>query len=220
MKIDIPEFKSVDEFCKWWESDQIRQLRQTNSEEVDQILKSPQVKPWSDQVMGRTITTTPTVPTFGSSFTERMSDKLGKYEIIEEIGKGGMGIVYLAHDPKLDRRVAIKVMMIESGVNEEQVSRFKREAHALAQIKHPNIVEVYDIGTVGDQHYFTMDYIEGTTLEKLIEKKVEQTGMGLSGMWLAEMFREIALALEAAHVKGIIHRDIKPANIFIDLKGK
>jgi Kae1-associated kinase Bud32 len=125
-------------------------------------------------------------------------DKLGPYEILEPIGKGGMGEVWKARDTRLNRVVAIK--RLES----EHTERFKREARAIASLNHPHICQIYDVGP----DYLVMEYVEGTTLaRKLPAEEVVRLAI------------QIASALEAAHAKGIVHRDLKPANILVTPAG-
>ncbi|MFH1228672.1 MAG: tetratricopeptide repeat protein [Planctomycetota bacterium] len=151
-----------------------------------------------------------------------MATTFGKYILEEKLGQGGMGEVYLATDTDLGRKVAIKVIISD---DKEMLERFQREALAVAKLKHPNIVQVYEAGTVTlpataggaarQQHYFTMDYIEGTSLEKIIQSP---TQVGITDM--TKIILEVALALEYAHNQDLIHRDIKPANILLDKNGK
>ncbi|MEW6027661.1 MAG: serine/threonine-protein kinase, partial [Planctomycetota bacterium] len=135
----------------------------------------------------------------------------GRYQLEKELGKGGMGTVYLAIDPVLDRRVALKVMALE-GI--EATARFIREVRSSAKLKHPNIVQIYEVGMQDKFHYFTMEYIDGGSLEGFIDENK------LSPRRLAGVICEIASALHFAHEQGIIHRDIKPANILVDSAGR
>ncbi|MBI4713485.1 MAG: serine/threonine protein kinase, partial [Planctomycetes bacterium] len=135
----------------------------------------------------------------------------GRYVIESKLGQGGMGIVYLASDPSLDRKVALKVI---TSTDKDAVERFLREAQFIAKLQHPNIVRVYESGTVGNQHYFTMDYIEGTSLLKLIMTRK------LTSQSIARVIQQVASALDYAHSQNIIHRDIKPANILVDKDGR
>src|SRR5262249_47223551 len=100
---------------------------------------------------------------------ESMKERLGDYRIVREISRGGMGIVYLAEQVSLKRRVALKVLHSSSGFSQRQLDRFRREAAALARLHHPNIVPVYGIGEDAGVHYFSMDYIEGKTLDVVID---------------------------------------------------
>jgi serine/threonine protein kinase/DNA-directed RNA polymerase subunit RPC12/RpoP len=136
----------------------------------------------------------------------------GKFEVIREIARGGMGIVYKVHDPDLRRDLALKVLLQGEGANENAIKRFMREARAAGNLNHPNIVPVHEMGQIEGQYFFTMDFIEGHSLQDFMENK------GVRKMRqheLIEKIRDVCLALQAAHDKGIIHRDLKPANIMI-----
>jgi eukaryotic-like serine/threonine-protein kinase len=126
-------------------------------------------------------------------------DKLGPYEIVSAIGKGGMGEVWKARDPRLGREIAIKVSV------EQFTDRFEREARAIASLNHPNVCTLFDVGP----NYLVMELIEGPTLAD----RIRQGALPLEE--LLDIARQIADALEAAHEKGIVHRDLKPANVKI-----
>lgn len=135
--------------------------------------------------------------------------KLGTFEIIGILGKGGMGEVYRATDTKLGREVAIKVLNADFSGNSEMRSRFEREARNLASLDHPNVGALYDFQHDGDTHFLVMQLIEGKTLSERIESGA------LSPDETITLFQQIAEGLEAAHNAGIVHRDLKPANIKI-----
>ncbi|WP_372367092.1 protein kinase [Candidatus Uabimicrobium sp. HlEnr_7] len=141
--------------------------------------------------------------------TINTSDKFNHYIIEEKLGEGGMGAVYKVRDNKLRRSVALKVIIGSGALSEKQVQRFLNEARATASLKHPNIVEVYEIGT-DPQNYFTMEFIEGRSLSSLIRSK------NLSPHKAAVIMTKCSEALHYAHQKGIIHRDIKPVNIMME----
>ncbi|MBN1484697.1 MAG: Stk1 family PASTA domain-containing Ser/Thr kinase [Chloroflexia bacterium] len=133
-----------------------------------------------------------------------------RYELESVAGQGGMALVYRARDRILGRPVAIKVLRPEYSSSETFVKRFQREARAAANLTHPNIVSVYDVGQEGDQHYFVMEYIQGPTLKQVIRDRAPlPVDMALR---IAE---SVCAALEYAHRQGIIHRDIKPQNILL-----
>jgi eukaryotic-like serine/threonine-protein kinase len=135
--------------------------------------------------------------------------RLGPYELINLLGAGGMGEVYRAHDPRLGRDVAIKILPASFLTDPQALPRFDREARAISSITHPNICTLFDIGSQDDTHYIVMEYLEGHTLREMISS---------GPLAFASILRygmQICSALEAAHERGIIHRDIKPANIFI-----
>ncbi|MCO5171010.1 MAG: tetratricopeptide repeat protein [Planctomycetes bacterium] len=137
----------------------------------------------------------------------------GPYEVVEELGRGGMGVVYKARQPTIDRLVALKVLLSGALASGTQVKRFQREAELTARLKHPGIVHVHDVGQVGDFHYFTMDFVDGPPLSKLIKER--QLGVRRA----VELARDVARALHHAHERGAIHRDVKPGNIIIGSDG-
>ena len=138
-----------------------------------------------------------------------------RYEIIRKIGDGGMAFVYEAKDRLLNRIVAVKVLRPEFVDDEEFLAKFKREAEAVANISHPNIVNVYDVGCDGRVNYIVMEYVDGQNLKEII--KNEGT---LDEYTALDITKQIAKALGAAHKKGVIHRDIKPHNILISSEGR
>ena len=133
---------------------------------------------------------------------------IGRYRIVSKIGAGGMGVVYLAEDTELERRVALKVLPPDVG-DEDRIRRFVREAKAASGLNHPNILTVYEIGTYEDSRFIATEYIEGDTLRQRILREPpsleDATGIAT----------QIAAALSAAHDAGIVHRDIKPENVMI-----
>lgn len=141
--------------------------------------------------------------------------KIGNYDIIGEIGRGGMGIVYKAYQVSLNRIVALKILPEQISGNNDLIVRFKREAKAAAQINHPNVVTIHEIGNDADIHYIAMEYIKGQTIDEFIKEKGQveiKTALNI--------IQQVLKGLQAAHEKGIIHRDIKPQNIIIDNAGK
>lgn len=137
-----------------------------------------------------------------------------RYEILENIGNGGMATVYKAKCHVLNRYVAVKVLRDEFTTDEEFVKRFNTEAQSAASLTHPNIVSVYDVGSEGDIHYIVMELIKGKTLKEIINEDG-----ALSWKWSVNVAIQIASALETAHKNNIIHRDIKPHNIIITEDG-
>src|SRR6202166_1962542 len=135
-------------------------------------------------------------------------DKLGPYEIIAAIGKGGMGEVYKARDTKLDREISIKVLPAALAQDPERLARFEREAKVLASLNHPNIAQIYGIEASSSGRALVMELVPGQTLQT-----------PLSPAQTLRIAVQIAEALEAAHERGIIHRDLKPANIMITPTG-
>ena len=138
----------------------------------------------------------------------------GRYEIKKQLGRGGMATVYLAHDPRFGRDVALKVLPPQFLHEEQFRARFEREAKTIAMLEHKAIVPVYDFGEHDGQPYLVMRYMTGGTLED----KVRREGL-LSPEETVRIVRSIAAALDAAHSKGIVHRDLKPANILFDHEG-
>jgi len=141
--------------------------------------------------------------------------RLGKYEILSEIGHGGMGSVYKGYDPVLDRPVAIKVLASHLVREEEFVERFMREARAAARLQHPNLVTIYDVGQDDGVYYFVMEHLEGKSLTQFIQ----QQG-ALSPEKAFSFLRPLAEALDYAHKQGLVHRDVKPSNIVVDTAGR
>lgn len=135
--------------------------------------------------------------------------KYGRYKIVDRLGKGSVGEVYLAHDPRIDRKVALKVLHKEHLASKEIIKRFIKEAKAIGRLSHPNIVSVYDVGKDRGSIYIAMEYLEGRPLNEVIQsKKLDMASIVGIG-------RQVAAALDYAHQKGIVHRDVKPSNLMI-----
>ncbi len=144
---------------------------------------------------------------------------LGKYRILEALGRGGMAQVYRAYHPQLERYVAVKVLRADLVEQEEFLARFRREAHAVSGLRHANIVQVFDFDVQDDLYYMVMELLEGDTLRARLSN---YRGQG-QRMPLPEVLRvtaDVLTGLEHAHGEGIIHRDIKPANIMLTKKGQ
>jgi formylglycine-generating enzyme required for sulfatase activity len=141
--------------------------------------------------------------------------RLGKYEIVAEIGRGGTGCVYRGYDPDLERDVAIKVLASYLVEEEGAVKRFRREARLMARLKHPNIVTVYDVGMDGDHHYFVMEHLAGDTLAQIIRHRAP-----LPPGEVLTILAPLAAALDYAHGYGMVHRDVKPGNIIVGPGGR
>src|SRR6185436_14504921 len=151
-----------------------------------------------------------------SDLAQRTTPKhIGKYGILRELGKGGMGIVYEAEDPELGRRVALKMLLLEFNLNPSESAveeeRFTREARLSANLpKHPNIVGVYEAGVAEGQRFIAMEFVEGKQFsEWRIQKSVTLRQQ-------VAVLRDAALAIDHAHRHNVIHRDLKPANILVD----
>jgi serine/threonine-protein kinase len=142
---------------------------------------------------------------------------LGRYQIKGVLGKGAMGLVYEALDPKLDRRVAIKTILtrtLDEATARQYSMRFQREVRAVARLNHPNIVQVYDFGNEGDLAYIVMEHIKGRELKDYFDAK-ERFDLKT----ILQLMIELLDALECAHEAGIVHRDVKPANVMLDAAG-
>ena len=143
-------------------------------------------------------------------------DQIGAYQVRGLLGAGGMGEVYLAHDDRLGRNVAIKILPHVFACDADRLARFERGARALAALNHPNIATIHGVEQAGDTRAIVLELVEGPTLAEVIARHSR------SGMPIPEVVavaRQIAEALEAAHDKGIIHRDLKPANIKVTESG-
>ena len=139
---------------------------------------------------------------------------LSHYLLLEEIGQGGMGVVYKARDTRLDRIVAIKLLPPDKIADPDRKRRFVQEAKAASALNHPNIIHIYDISSSGDTDFIAMEFVAGKTLHQLI---------GKNGLPLRDALKysvQIADALARAHSAGIVHRDLKPANIMIAEDGR
>ena len=138
---------------------------------------------------------------------------LSHYEILNDLGAGGMGVVYRAHDMRLDRDVAIKVLPTDRPLSETARKRFQREALAASALNHPNIITIYEVGSEGDTDFIVMEYVRGASLASLLKKR--PLGMAEATRYCVQ----VADALTKAHASGIIHRDLKPGNIMITEDG-
>jgi tRNA A-37 threonylcarbamoyl transferase component Bud32 len=134
----------------------------------------------------------------------------GRYELLGEVRQGGMGVVYKARDTALGRVVALKMLKTGPLANEDEVKRFHREAQAVAKLRHPHIVPIYDVGQHDGLHYFTMEYVPGGTVATHLPRLHTDPATAVA------LVEKVARAVEYAHKNGILHRDLKPANILID----
>lgn len=139
--------------------------------------------------------------------------KLGRYEIVSQLGAGGMGVVYLARDTRLERKVALKILPPDLAMKQERMARFVREAKAAAALNHPNIAHIYEIGEQDEMHFIVMEYVDGKTLREKIH--FEHTDLRK----LVKYLQQVASGLAKAHAAGIVHRDLKPDNIMITRDG-
>ncbi len=144
----------------------------------------------------------------------RIKMQFGDYDLIEEIGRGGQGVVYRARQKSLNRTVALKVIGLGQWSSTPHLRRFRRDAEAAASLEHPQIVPIYEIGERDGSCYFSMKFVEGGQLDEVIATKT------ISPRWAAELLVKIARTVHFAHERGILHRDIKPGNILLDRQGE
>lgn len=140
---------------------------------------------------------------------------VNRYEILEKVGDGGMALVYRAKDHLLSRIVAVKILRAQFADDEQFVERFRREARSAAALSHPNIVNIYDVGEIGQTYFIVMEYVQGKNLHDLIRQNTQ-----FSQDFIVSVGKQIAMGLAHAHYHGIIHRDIKPHNILITNEGR
>jgi len=154
----------------------------------------------------------------GPGFDPPLPADLGRHfpqlDILEMIGIGGMGVVYKARQPNLDRIVALKILSPDAGADPAFSKRFAQEARSLARLNHPNIVSVYDFGLAGPYYYFVMEYVDGVNLREMTDARKLEPREALA------IIPKICDALQYAHDEGVVHRDIKPENILVDKKGR
>jgi serine/threonine-protein kinase len=143
-----------------------------------------------------------------------MVDRIGHYRIVSELGRGGMGVVYKAHEESLNRFVALKVLGEHLTEDPAHVERFLREAQSAARLNHPNIVQIYTVSQDAGKHYFAMEFVSGQSLQQILRSRGT-----LDSIQAARIAVQTASGLREAHDQGIIHRDIKPANLMIDERG-
>ncbi|HEY5927791.1 MAG TPA: serine/threonine-protein kinase, partial [Kofleriaceae bacterium] len=145
-----------------------------------------------------------------------IGDRVGRYLVLSSIGAGGMGVVFAAYDPQLDRKVALKLLRANLGANAKEArTRLKREAQAIAQLNHPNVVGVYDVGTTDEGDvYIAMEFVEGDTLTTWLRRWPRT--------WreILDVFHQAARGLMAAHSVGLLHRDFKPDNVLVGGDGR
>ncbi|HEY6244524.1 MAG TPA: protein kinase [Pyrinomonadaceae bacterium] len=146
-------------------------------------------------------------------FGSLVGETIGPYEVLSELGSGGMGTVYLAHDARLGRKIALKLLPPQFTNDKDRLRRFQQEARAASALNHPNILTVYEIEQKADIHYIATEHVDGVTLRQLLSNEQLQLDRILS------IATQIASALQAAHAAGIVHRDIKPENVMIRSDG-
>jgi serine/threonine-protein kinase len=136
------------------------------------------------------------------------------YELLRELGRGGMGVVYQARQLALKRVVALKMMLAGSHADAEDLARFRAEAEAVAQLQHPHIVQIYEVSQHAGLPFFALEYLEGGSLAQKLQ------GAPLPARDAAQLVETLARAMQAAHARGIIHRDLKPANVLLDQEAR
>jgi len=193
-------------------SDQIQEFL-NDQEQLKRVARSlrdsegHRAAPASNQgPMEQTIDSNPKPDQFGAGDRIRY---IGEYEILEEIARGGMGVVFKAKQQRLDRIVALKMILSGRLADQADVLRFHREARAAASLQHPNIVAIHEIGEHDGHHYFTMDFVDGPSLSEILREET------LTPRRAAKLVMTIAEAVHAAHERDTLHRDLKPANILL-----
>ncbi|MCA9636376.1 MAG: serine/threonine protein kinase, partial [Myxococcales bacterium] len=146
------------------------------------------------------------------------SDRVGRYVVLSKLGQGGMGAVYTAYDEELDRRVALKLVRESAGVDTLGHARMQREAQAMARLSHPNVVQVYDVGSHEGQIFIAMEYVRGSTLRTWQERRDPATAAGRRA--ILDMYMQAGRGLAAAHRAGMVHRDFKPDNVLVGDDGR
>jgi len=175
-------------------------------DEIRQLLAVGQI------VEGLARSNTPTIPTRvpHTVINDPLPRAFDRFQLVEELGRGGMGIVYKAWDPELQRHVALKMILRGQLASPEDLARFRQEAKASAGLTHPNIIPVYQVGDSGGQAFFCLKFIPGPTLAKVVAEGP------LPQRQAAEILRDIAGAVQHAHENGVLHRDLKPSNVLMD----
>src|SRR6516165_2019692 len=156
-------------------------------------------------------------------FAELLGE-LGDYELLEEIGRGGQGVVFRARQRSLNRTVALKVISLGQWASEAHLKRFRREAEAAASLDHPSIVPIYEVGERDGSCYFSMKLVEGGQLDDVAKSDTADSSCGereaMPIRQAVELIDKVALTVQYAHEHSILHRDIKPGNILLDAKGE
>jgi eukaryotic-like serine/threonine-protein kinase len=177
--------------------------------------------PGADQRPGLQVETVPAFllrleddpPTGATPLTQpiRCVPAVAGYEIIQELGRGGMGVVYLARQIRLNRMVAIKMILAGGQAGDEELARFRAEAEAVARLQHPNIVQIHEVGEQDGRPFFVLEYVDGGSLDRML------AGTPQLARPAAELVEALARAMHLAHQKGVVHRDLKPANVLLSV---
>jgi serine/threonine protein kinase len=183
----------------------IEQLQQTYPQFASEITECWELHKGFRETAGHVPSRSTVSPRFGS----RIGARLGTYELLDELDRGGMGIVYRARHPLLDRTVALKVIRSGELADAVEVHRFQTEARAAARLSHPGIIAIYEVGQEGDLVYYTMPLVEGQTLSLLMN------ALRIEPRESARIVHQLALAMEHAHSRGVTHRDLKPSNVLL-----
>lgn len=144
----------------------------------------------------------------------KQGKKIGKYEVIKEIGRGGMGRVYKAHDPTTNQHVAVKILITGDLAKDDDIKRFLREAKTSEKLVHPNIVRFFEVGCENQVYYIAMEYVDGCSIREYVQQEKP------SYEQIARLMIQVGQGLQVAHDNGVIHRDLKPANIMVDRSGQ
>jgi tetratricopeptide (TPR) repeat protein len=151
---------------------------------------------------------------------EARRERVGRFRLLRQIGRGGMGVVFEAIDESLDRSVALKLLPSHASLDEREVARFRREAHAAARLNHPHIVPIFGVGEDDGVHWLAMQMIRGESLERLLRRARDEGRRPLPPSDVVRHAIAIADALVAAHAEGVLHRDVKPSNLLLDESGE
>lgn len=196
---------------------EIQALFREQNTGMQETLPLPRPESDTDDFSRKTLDETVIVHDVGQSASENRIETpelIGRYKVLRMLGRGGMGEVLFAEDTVLHRPVAIKLPVFSELNREELVSRFYREARAMAKVRHPNLCQIYEIGEIKGRPFLAMAYVDGETLAEKI-----RSGTQMSADDAVSIVRTLAIAIEAAHEEGVIHRDLKPGNVMIDRKG-
>ncbi len=191
----------------------LRKRPQPTGEIADQSTRRDQLEPPNQIVLGESFFLSEGTDKQRTGSRFAMPDKIGQYQISRELGRGGMGVVYLAKQPGLNREVALKVLNINLQSDPEDAARFQSEAKLAASLQHPNIVQIYEVGEQDGYAFMAMEYVPGGNLHQHLRRRTPTPREA------AELLEPLARAMHHAHGKGIIHRDLKPGNILISDSG-